>query len=103
HSPQLAMREGDWKLLMNPDRSRIELYDMKKDLTQLNNVADKHPDVVARMSEKLLAWQKELPPGPLDAGAGKMNYGFPGKAKATAKPKAIEPKKKSAKEKTKRK
>jgi len=27
HSPTLAIREGDWKLLMNPDRSRVELFD----------------------------------------------------------------------------
>ncbi len=101
HSPQLAMREGDWKLLMNPDGSRVELYDMKKDLTQLNNVADEHPDVVARMSEKLLAWQKELPPGPRDANAGKMYYGFPGKTQTPAKAKAVAPKKKTDSAKTK--
>jgi N-acetylgalactosamine-6-sulfatase len=79
HSPQLAIREGDWKLLLNPDRSRIELYEIKKDLTQLNNVAEHHPDVVARLSERVLAWQKTLPPGPTDPGAGQMNYGAPGK------------------------
>ncbi len=78
HSPQLAIRDGDWKLLLNPDRSRIELYDLKRDLTQLNNVAEKHPDVVTRLSERVLTWQKELPTGPLDPGAGQMNYTLPG-------------------------
>lgn len=78
HSPQLAIRDGDWKLLLNPDRSRIELYDLKRDLTQLNNVAEHHPEIVARLSERVLAWQKELPPGPLDPGAGQMNYALPG-------------------------
>ncbi|MBI5774602.1 MAG: sulfatase-like hydrolase/transferase, partial [Verrucomicrobia bacterium] len=79
HSPQLAIRDGDWKLLMNPDRSRVELYEIKKDATQLNNVAEKHPGLVASMSEKVLAWAKELPPGPRDAGAGQMNAPWPGK------------------------
>ena len=40
-SPRLAIREGEWKLLLNPDRSRTELYQIEQDLTQLNNVADK--------------------------------------------------------------
>ena len=77
----LAIREGDWKLLLNPDRSRVELYDIKKDLTQLNNVAEKHTDVVARLSEKVLAWQKELPLGPTDPGVGQMSYPWPRKEK----------------------
>jgi len=81
HSPMLAIRDGDWKLLMNPDRSRVELYDIKKDLTQLNNVADKNPEVTERLAEEVLAWQKELPPGPTDRGVGEMNYPWPGKRK----------------------
>ncbi len=86
HSPMLAIREGDWKLLMNPDRSRVELYEIKKDLTQLNNVAEKNPDVVARLSEKVLAWQKELPPGPMDPAVGQMSYPWPSKEKSAAPP-----------------
>lgn len=78
HSPQLAIRDGDWKLLLNPDRSRVELYNLKRDLTQLNNVAEKHADVVTRLSERVLTWQKELPAGPIDPGAGQMNYTLPG-------------------------
>jgi arylsulfatase A-like enzyme len=77
HSPMLAIREGDWKLLLNPDRSRVELYDVKKDLTQLNNLADRYTDVVERLSAKVLSWQKELPPGPTDRGAGLVNYPWP--------------------------
>jgi N-acetylgalactosamine-6-sulfatase len=78
-SPMLAVREGDWKLLLNPDRSRVELYDLKHDLTQLNNVAEKNPQVVARLSELVLAWQKELPAGPCDPGVGSIIYPWPGR------------------------
>jgi len=81
-SPMLAMREGDWKLLMNPDRSRVELYDITKDLTQLNNVAEKNPLVVARLGERLLAWQKELPAGPKEPDAGRITYALPGRTPA---------------------
>ncbi|MEQ2009896.1 MAG: sulfatase-like hydrolase/transferase [Limisphaerales bacterium] len=95
HSPQLAIREGDWKLYLNPDRSRVELYDLKRDLTQLNNLAEKQPDLVARLSEKALAWSKELPPGPRDLGAGLMNAPLPGQPKAAANPNAGKGKKKA--------
>ena len=76
-SPILAARDGKWKLLMNPDRSRVELYDIPADPSELNNLADRNADVVKRMSERLLAWQKSLPEGPVDAGAGKNDYPWP--------------------------
>jgi arylsulfatase A-like enzyme len=78
HSPQLAIREGDYKLLMNPDKSRVELYDIPQDPAQLSNLAEKHANLVERMSEKLLAWHGTLPAGPTDAGAGQVNYRWPG-------------------------
>lgn len=83
-SPQLAIREGDWKLLMNPDRSRIELYDIPRDPMQVANVAEKNPAVVTRLSEKVLAWAKELPEGPRDPNAGQNDYPMPGTAKQAA-------------------
>jgi arylsulfatase A-like enzyme len=76
-SPILAMRDGKWKLLMNPDRSRVELYDIPTDPSELNNLADRKPDVVRRLSEQLLAWQKTLPEGPRDPTAGKADYPWP--------------------------
>jgi len=77
HSPQLAVRDGQWKLYLNPDNSRVELYDMPRDLTQLNNVAEKHPDIVTQLSESLLAWSKSLPDGPRDPNAGQMHAPLP--------------------------
>lgn len=75
--PMLAIRDGRWKLLMNPDRSRIELYDIPSDPTELNSVADRHPDVVERLSERVLAWQKTLPAGPIEKAAGSNDYPWP--------------------------
>jgi N-acetylgalactosamine-6-sulfatase len=77
HSPELAIRDGNWKLLMNPDRSRVELYEITQDLTQLNNVAQNHPNVVERLAGHVTSWAKTLPEGPRDASAGKMHYGSP--------------------------
>jgi N-acetylgalactosamine-6-sulfatase len=76
-SPTLAIRDGDWKLLLNPDRSRVELYNVPEDPTQLDNVAEHHTEIVERLSERVLAWQKELPPGPVDPTAGKNEFPWP--------------------------
>lgn len=88
HSPELAIRDGQWKLLMNPDKSRVELYDLNQDLTQLNNVAEHHPDIVERLGSQVTAWAKTLPAGPRDPGAGKMNYPMPGQPKPATRRKA---------------
>jgi N-acetylgalactosamine-6-sulfatase len=79
HSPILSVREAPWKLLMNPDRSRVELYDVPRDRMELNNVASQHPEIVERMAQKALAWQATLPRGPKDPAAGTINYGWPRK------------------------
>jgi N-acetylgalactosamine-6-sulfatase len=75
-SPMLAIRDSDWKLLMNPDRSRVELYDIPRDPTELNNLAALKPEIVKRLSAPLLAWSRSLPPGPVRPSAGKNE--FPG-------------------------
>ncbi len=76
-SPMLSMRDGKWKLLMNPDRSRVELYDIPADAMELNNLADRQPALVKDMAEKLLSWQKTLPPGTVEPSAGKNDYPWP--------------------------
>lgn len=58
-SPQLAMREGGWKLLVNADGSDLELFDVAKD--ESNNVAGENADLGAAMRDKLLAWKRSLP------------------------------------------
>lgn len=75
-NPTLAIRDREWKLLMNPDRSRIELYHIIKDPTEVNNVAFQYPDVVKHLSEQLMAWKKTVP-GPVREGAGIMQYNWP--------------------------
>jgi arylsulfatase A-like enzyme len=60
-SPWLAMREGKWKLLVQPDGSQLELYDLAADPQEQSNLADQQPDVASAMRAKLLAWKASLP------------------------------------------
>jgi N-acetylgalactosamine-6-sulfatase len=76
-SPMLSIRDGKWKLLMNPDRSRVELYDIPGDPSELSNVAKKHPDIVKRLSKQVLTWQATLPEGPVLPNAGSNAYRWP--------------------------
>jgi N-acetylgalactosamine-6-sulfatase len=77
HSPMLAVRDGNWKLLFNPDRSRVELYDIVRDSMEVDNVAAQNADIVRTLSDMALAWQKTLPPGPVDPDAGQIHYAWP--------------------------
>ena len=60
--PQFAMREGAWKLLMEPDGTLAELYDLDRDAGESTNIARSRPDVVERLSSRLRKWHRTLPP-----------------------------------------
>ena len=62
--PRLAIRKGDWKLVMNYDGSRKELYHVPQDRTEQNNLSAAHPERVAQLSRELGAWKKTLPEEP---------------------------------------
>ena len=60
-SPNVALREGDWKFLVNADGSDAQLYNLRDDPKETVNVAAQHPDIARRLQEKALAWRKSLP------------------------------------------
>ncbi|MBL61828.1 MAG: N-acetylgalactosamine-6-sulfatase [Opitutae bacterium] len=60
--PDLAIREGKWKFLCEYDGTDAELYDMEKDRGETKNLADKHPELVARLTKVCIDWHKSLPP-----------------------------------------
>lgn len=72
-----AVREGDWKLAVTPQsigmgfREQPEdirvntprLYNLKTDLAESTDVADQHPDIVARLQEIVAAMQADIGSG----------------------------------------
>ena len=49
-----AIRAGDWKLVMQSKRVKHrELYDLRTDPGESNNVADQHPDLVSRLTKQI--------------------------------------------------
>jgi len=60
-SPNLAIRSNNWKLLMNDDGTRTELYNLQNDPAENNNIADVHPEIVQQLSALLLQWRRSLP------------------------------------------
>lgn len=90
--PQLAVRDGKWKLMLNPDRSRVELYDIPADPEERNNVAGANPQIVETLAEKALAWQKSLPLSPQRAHIPQSMQGPGGKMLNGAKAGASRPK-----------
>ncbi len=60
-SPNIAVREGAWKLLINADGSNAELYDVVADPGENQNVVAKESTIAKRLREKALEWRKSVP------------------------------------------
>jgi N-acetylgalactosamine-6-sulfatase len=76
-SPMVAVRAGRWKLLCNPDGSRLELYDIPADPMEMTNLAERNPEVARRLRDEVLTWSSTLPDGPRDPNAGSNFYPWP--------------------------
>lgn len=59
--PDLAMREGKWKLLCEYDGSDALLYNLDNDRGEKNNLAAENPELVSSMKRDLLAWHQSMP------------------------------------------
>ena len=53
-----AIREGDWKLLINRHTNLVELYNLKHDFRETRNLSDTKPEKVAHMLKLLEAFKE---------------------------------------------
>jgi arylsulfatase A-like enzyme len=55
-SPGSAIREGDWKLIRWHETGKEELYNLKQDIGERNNLVVKDAKIAQKLSLKLDAW-----------------------------------------------
>ncbi|QEC51247.1 arylsulfatase A-like enzyme [Anseongella ginsenosidimutans] len=60
-SPQLAMRKGNMKLLINADSTDIALYNLSEDQAENHNLAETQPETARKMAAELLTWKRSMP------------------------------------------
>ena len=57
--PCSSVRFGDWKLIEWLEDESVELFSIATDLSEKNDVAAQHPEIVQQLRERLHAWRKE--------------------------------------------
>lgn len=60
-SPNVALREGDWKLLVNADGTQTELYHLGRDPNETTNLAEAEKETAERLKKAALEWRAALP------------------------------------------
>jgi predicted nuclease with TOPRIM domain len=51
---------GDFKLIERYEDGRVHLYDLKEDIGETNDLAEKMPDKVASLRARLHEWYEEV-------------------------------------------
>lgn len=59
-TPVGAIRSGDWKLMEFFEDGHLELYNLRDDLSEKNNLATKNPTQTKELHAKLVAWRKQI-------------------------------------------
>lgn len=58
-TPSSIIRKGDWKLMQFFESDKTELYNIKQDLSEKNDLAASHPEKVAELLKQMQKWQAE--------------------------------------------
>jgi arylsulfatase A-like enzyme len=58
--PGASIRDGDWKLIKFYDHEKVELYNLKEDPSESNDLAKQNSKIAKDLEYKLVAWQKRM-------------------------------------------
>jgi uncharacterized sulfatase len=61
NAPDLAIRKGSYKLLMDFDYSNVHLYDIISDEAETTNLRDRNPEVAEDLRSDLIHWYEDYP------------------------------------------
>ncbi len=64
--PTLAVRQGNWKLLLGKEPEQVELFQFPQDRLEQENVQERRANQVERLKGLLEAWQATLPAEPAE-------------------------------------
>lgn len=60
-----SIREGDWKLVYRMREQKLELYNLKEDISERNDLSAQNPEMTAHlaelMTEKFTTWNASMP------------------------------------------
>lgn len=59
--PDLAIRDGEWKLLCDYDGGRPELYNIVDDPSETKNLAKSHSEMIDTMAKQVVGWWNTMP------------------------------------------
>ena len=59
-NPYGAIRHGDWKLIEFFEDGNVELFNLKSDPLETNDLAGEQPERAAEMLKQLVAWRKSV-------------------------------------------
>ena len=59
-APGSAIREGDWKLIEWFEDGKRELFNLREDIGEKNDLSQTNPEKVTALAAKLEAWRKEV-------------------------------------------
>ncbi len=57
---RVAMRDGDWKIIASEDLSTFELYNIREDWQETEDLSSKYPDKFNELREKLVAYDASV-------------------------------------------
>jgi len=59
--PDLAVRDGKWKLLCDYDGTRPQLYNIMTDYGETSNLTKTHPEETKELTKMVVAWYRSMP------------------------------------------
>jgi arylsulfatase A-like enzyme len=59
-SPGLAIRDGDWKLLINADSTDAQLYNLAADPGETTNLVERENGLAGDLASKVIYWRRHL-------------------------------------------